>query len=79
MSTWFRELEALRAAEVEAAAYLDAFAAAVHESPHDLFSLHALAERVSASQESMTTATESSACLRQWAEDCLALFKVQSD
>jgi hypothetical protein len=70
--TFFRELETLKAAEEESASYIDAFAAALHASSHDINSLYALAERVHASQR---TSTESD-FLYKWAMDTLALFKV---
>ena len=79
--TWFQELETLQAEEVESAAYIDAFAVALHASPHDLNSHYALAERVHASwrgrSQQQSRGDAGAAALYKWAMELLALFKVR--
>jgi len=69
---WFSELAALKSSEEESAAYIDAFAAALHVCPHNLVSLNALAKRVLVTRR---TTTEIS-FVTKWAKNYLALLKV---
>ena len=64
----------MRANGEQAAAFMDAFAVALHVSPHDLNSQYALAERVHSS--GMRGNNAESAALNEWALECLLLFKV---